>query len=237
MKLTTLACSLGIGACLLLPVAAAAQTQTENVNRTVPLPANGSVSLQNFSGRVVITGTTGRDVVIKAVRRADRERLDHIKLDIRTEGSKVVIEANKRDDGWNDRNNNVVDTEFDVEVPAAAPLKVTVFSSDVTVKDVTGSLDINTFNGDIDADIVRAGASPELHAHTFSGDITVRISSDAKANVDMKSFSGDLDTDVPVTMRSSRRGRGRVSGTISGGSSGNGLNFDTFSGNVRIKKS
>src|SRR5262249_28154002 len=102
-------------------------------------------------------------------------------------------------------------------------------------KDVTGTLDIETFSGEVDADVVRAGATPDVRAHTFSGDITVRIANDAKADVNMKSFSGDLDTDLPVTIRSSRRGR--VTGTVSSGStSGSGLNFDTFSGHVRIKK-
>ena len=33
--------------------------ETETVDRTVPLPANGTVRLKTFSGRVRITGTSG----------------------------------------------------------------------------------------------------------------------------------------------------------------------------------
>ncbi len=42
------------------------------------------LELHNFSGKVVITGTTGKEVVIHAVRRGKRELLDHVALSIRT---------------------------------------------------------------------------------------------------------------------------------------------------------
>ena len=105
---------------LAAPVVASAQTETETVERTLRLPANGTVSLRNFSGDVRISAAGGNDVVIKALRRATRDRLDHIKLDIVESGSTIRIEANKRDEGWKDRENNVVETEFEIGVPASA---------------------------------------------------------------------------------------------------------------------
>ncbi|HSG00349.1 MAG TPA: hypothetical protein VLA20_04420, partial [Vicinamibacterales bacterium] len=120
------------------PAASFAQTQTETVERTLQLPAGGTVQLKNFSGNVRVSGSTGDEVVIKAVRRATRERLDHIKLDITESGSTIVIDANKRDEDWEERNNNVVETTFDIQVPAAARLDIHAFSSDITVTDVVG---------------------------------------------------------------------------------------------------
>src|SRR5688572_32308619 len=70
--------------------------ETETVDRTVPLPANGTLRLKTFSGRVKITGTSGDQVVIHAVRRGTRDRLDDIKLDITSSGSTVEIDANHR---------------------------------------------------------------------------------------------------------------------------------------------
>ena len=78
--------------------------ETENFNQTVAFPSGGTLELHNFSGDVHITGTSGKDVVIKAVRRASRDRLDHIKLDVKTSSTGVRIEANKRDSGWEDHN-------------------------------------------------------------------------------------------------------------------------------------
>src|SRR5271169_6673084 len=85
-----------VGACDV----AFAQKESETVNKTVAYPSNGTLKLRNFSGDVHITATNGHDVVIKAVREADRDRLDHIKLDIETSGSTVSIQANKRDADW-----------------------------------------------------------------------------------------------------------------------------------------
>src|SRR5690349_10561899 len=87
---------------------------TERVDRTVQIPANGRLQLKNFSGKVTISGTNRADVSIHAIRRADRDRLDHIHLEVTQTGSGVTIEANKRDDGWRDRDNNVVETDFDI---------------------------------------------------------------------------------------------------------------------------
>ena len=102
---------------------------TERVDRTVQIGANGKLQLKNFSGKVTITGTSRADVAIHAVRRADRDRLNHIHLEISETGSGVLIEANKKDDDWRDRDNNVVETDFDIEVPADVTLDVNVFSA------------------------------------------------------------------------------------------------------------
>ena len=217
-------------------LSARVQEETENFDKTVPFPSGGTLALDNFSGAVHITGTTGKDVVIKAVRRATRDRLDHIKLDVQTTGSTVRIEANKRDRDWEDRNNNVVDTTFEIQVPAAARLNIKVFSSDVDVKGVSGELDLDTFSGEIIIDASAAGASPSVNAKTFSGDITARLADSAKGDVRFKSFSGSFNSDLPISMRSASRGRDvSVSGSLPAGS-GNTLAFETFSGNLQIKK-
>src|SRR5579872_6318788 len=123
---------------------------TERIDRTVQIPANGRLQLKNFSGKVTITGTNRADVSIHAVRRADRDRLNHIHLEITETGSGVNIEANRKDDGWRDRDNNVVETDFDIKVPSDVHLDVTVFSSNVQVRDVRGSQRIKTFSGEVD---------------------------------------------------------------------------------------
>src|SRR5947208_15198473 len=113
---------------------ARAQEETEHVDRTLAFPSGGTLQLHNFSGDVHITGTTGKDLVIKAVRRAERDRLDHIALDIQTSGSTITIDANKRDPGWqHDKSNNVVETSFEIEVPAGANFSVVVFSNHMDI--------------------------------------------------------------------------------------------------------
>ena len=212
---------------LTTPAFASEQNETERVDRTVSIRAGGQLRLKNFSGRVTITGSNRSDMVVRAVRRAPRERLDHIKLEITETGSGVTIEANKKDDNWRDRNNNVVDTEFEILVPADVSLNVDVFSSDIFVKGVRGSQRLKTFSGEIDV----ADANAAIDAETFSGDIAVKLVQGVSASVDFDSFSGDLESDVPMTYRSKSRRRTRADI----GSGGTDYLFKTFSGNVRIR--
>lgn len=201
--------------------------ETERIDRTVQIRAGGQLRLKNFSGRVTITGSRRGDVAIRAVRRAPRERLDHVKLEITETSSGVSIEANKKDDDWRDRNNNVVETEFDIQVPEDVSLDIEVFSSDVKVTDVTGKQRLKTFSGEIDV----TNAPGSVDAETFSGDIEVALATGAGGRVDFDSFSGELRSDAGMVTRSS--GRRRVTGDIGAGS--NDYRFKTFSGNVRIR--
>ena len=201
--------------------------ETEQVDRTIQVPANGTLRLKNFSGNVRIVATSGRDVVMKATRRATRERLDRIKLDISTSGSTVTIEANKQDERDRDRNNNVVDTTFELQVPASVDLDVQVFSSDVTVEGMTGDQKIHSFSGEIEV-LNPRGA---IDAETFSADITVTVSRDARGNVAFDTFSGEVDTTLPISSTSWRKRS--IEGTLPGGS-GPRMKFHTFSGDLKI---
>jgi hypothetical protein len=228
--LTTFAAPALAGLLLLsIPAAARAdeQKETERVDRTVQIRAGGQLRLKNFSGRVTITGTNRGDMAVHAVRRASRDRLDHIKLDIQETASGVTIEANKKDSDWRDKDNNVVDTEFDIEVPADINVDVEVFSSDVDVHDVRGKQRVHTFSGDVDL----SGGEKSIDADTFSGNITLKLTQGASAAIDFNSFSGSIRTDVPLTYRSSDRRHVRAEL----GAGGTDYNFKTFSGDVRIR--
>ena len=201
--------------------------ETEQVDRTIPISANGTLRLKNFSGRVRIVAGSGRDIVMKATRRASRERLDRIKLDVSTSGSTVTIEANKQDERNRDRNNNVVDTTFELQVPASIDLDVEVFSSDVLVDGVTGDQKIHTFSGEIEV----LNARGPIDAETFSSDIRVTVARDARGSVSFSTFSGEVDTRLPISSTSWRKRN--IEGTLPGGA-GPRMKFQTFSGDLKI---
>lgn len=170
-------------ACL-VPVFAAA-AETERIHKVVPLAAGGTLSLHNFSGQVRIVGADVSEVTIDAVRTASRDRLDHIKLDIQVTGSTVTIQANKKEENWHSEKDNVVQTEFDIQVPRNALLKLDVFSSDVHVRNVSGEQSIKTFSGDLPltlneqkrgrlrADLNGGDPNRKLRLKTFSGDVKI----------------------------------------------------------------
>jgi DUF4097 and DUF4098 domain-containing protein YvlB len=203
--------------------------ETETIDRTVPLPPNGTVRLKTFSGRVRITGGSGDQVVIHAVRRASKDRLQDIKLEITTSGSTVEIDANHR--LVERRNDNVVETDFDIQVPARARLDIKTFSAPVTVIGVNGSQHIDGFSSDITIESKEFGEGNDLNIKTFSGDVRLQLPGSARGSIDFDTFSGRFESDLPVTLNTSSRRNFR--GQLNGGGSGD-FRLKTFSGDVRI---
>ncbi len=214
----------------------------------------GTLRLKNFSGRVTITASDRPEVVIDAVRRATRSRLDRITLDIHSSGSNVVVvDANQRDRSWLGLGgNNVVETDFDIKVPRRTHLDLSVFSSPVSVDGVEGSHKVHGFS----SRLVLTDVSGSVQAHTFSGSVTIRekswepnltidvdtfsgnvdlhVPDNARGTVTFNSFSGRLNSDMPLTLRTSSRRSLRAE--FGGGGDGGTLRFKTFSGSVKIDR-
>jgi len=236
--------------CALVPLAPlASASDVEHVSKTVALPPGGTLRVNNFSGRVTITGTDRTDAAIEAVRRGSRERLDRIKLDIHTEGSTLVINANQHDQSWWYRHNGIVETDLDIKVPRRTNLDVDVFSAGVTVagvegthklhgfssrmrlENVTGPVRVHTFSGSVDVGTKAWVDDQVIDVDTFSGNVALHLPETARGTVTFDSFSGHLNSDIPLTLRSTRRRSVRAE---LGGPSGGTLHLKTFSGSVKI---
>jgi DUF4097 and DUF4098 domain-containing protein YvlB len=238
-----------------VPAAATADTkQTETVDRVVAMQPGGTLTVKNFSGRVEITGGDRSDVAVHAVRRATRENLDRIKLEVTSDGTNVTVEANHRVEKVRGKD-NVVETDLTIQVPRDANLDVQVFSSPVVVRGVAGArhkvksfsgdlhldglsgpVDAETFSGAID---FAAGGWSGGHAFrfkTFSGDVAVRLPQEAAGSVEFDSFSGDLNSDLPLVLRSKTKRTLRAEVGASGASARGELYVKTFSGDVRLLK-
>jgi hypothetical protein len=241
---------------LAAPAVLAAVDETEHVTRTIQMAPGGTLRLKSFSGRVNITTSDQSAVTIDAVRRGTRDRLDHVKLDIHTEGANVVsVDANHTERAWSwftfTGRNDVVDTDFDIKVPRRTNLTVSVFSAPVTVDGVEGSHTVHSFSSRLSLSDV---AGP-IRAHTFSGAVVIRAKSwdpdqaitvdtfsgnvelhvpeTARATVSFNSFSGRLNSEMPLTLHTASRRN--VKAELGGGGNGT-LRFKTFSGSVRIDR-
>jgi DUF4097 and DUF4098 domain-containing protein YvlB len=239
---------------LTTPAVNAAFDETEHINQTIRMDPGGTLRLKSFSGRVTITASDRSEVVVDAVRRATRNRLDRIKLDIHTDGSRVVVvDANRRDRSWFEFSgrSNVVETDFDIKVPRRTNLDLSVFSAPVSVEgvegshkvhsfssrlslnDVAGSIRAHTFSGSV---LIRAKSwEPDqtIDVDTFSGNVELHVPESARGSVSFNSFSGHLNSEMPLTFHSSSR---RSLKAELGGGDGGTLRFKTFSGSVRIDR-
>jgi hypothetical protein len=206
-------------------------TETETVDRTLPMPAGGTLRLKTFSGRVKITGGSGDQLVVHAVRRATRERLNDIKLEITQSGNTIEVDANHRI--VERRNDNVVETDFDITVPAKTRLDIKTFSADVTVIGVSASQNIDGFSSDVIIESSDFADGNDIDVNTFSGSVRLRLPANARGTIDFNSFSGRFESDLPVTLNTSSRRNFR--GTLNGGGAGN-FRMKTFSGDVSIRR-
>jgi hypothetical protein len=205
--------------------------QEETFDRTVTLQPGGTLRLRTFSGRVNIRGTDGNQVVIHAIRRARPDRLRDIQIEVIESGNQVEINANhqarERD------NDNVVETDFDIQVPARVRLDINSFSAPIVVTDVQGPHRLKTFSGDIRLEASAWRDEDGLDADSFSGDVRLRLPASARGVVSFDSFSGRFESDLPVTLRSSNRRN--FNGDMNGGGNAT-FRFKTFSGSAEIRK-
>ena len=208
-----------------------AQTNTETVDKTLTMQPGGTLRLKTFSGRVRITGGSGDQVVIHAVRRGTQDRLDDIKLEITQSGNTVEVDANHR--LVERRNDNVVETDFDIQVPARTRLDIKTFSAPVTVIGVSESQKIDGFSSEIRVEASQWGDGNNLDINTFSGDVHLRLPESAKGDIAFNSFSGRFESDLRVTLTNSSRRNFR--GALNGGGSGD-FRLKTFSGSVSIRR-
>jgi len=204
---------------------------TETIDRTLPMPAGGTLRLKTFSGRVKITGGSGDQMVLHAVRRATRDRLEDIKLEITTSGTTIEVDANHR--LVERRNDNVVETDFEITVPSRTRLDIKTFSAPVTVIGVNANQNIDGFSSDVTIESNEWNDGTDLDVNTFSGDVRLRLPASAKGNVDFNSFSGRFESDLPVTLNSSSRRNFR--GALNGGGNAD-FRLKTFSGDVSIRR-
>ena len=211
--------------------AGAQSKQEETVDRTLSVQPGGTLRLRTFSGRVNIRGTGGNQVVIHAVRRARPDRLRDITLEVSQNGNDVEIQANhqrvERD------NDNVVETDFDIQVPSAMRLDVNSFSAPIEVENVQGAHRLKTFSGNIALSAGAWNESDGLDIDSFSGDVRLRLPDNARGSLNFDSFSGRFDSDLPVTLQSSSKRNFR--GDLNGGGSAS-FRVKTFSGDASIKK-
>ena len=155
---------------------------------------------------------------IHAVRRATRDRLDDIKLEITQSGNTIEVDANHR--LVERRNDNVVETDFDIQVPARTRLDIKTFSAPVTVIGVSASQNIDGFSSDITIESSDFGDGNDIDVNTFSGDVRLRLPASAQGQHRLQQLqrplrerpAGDAEQQQPPQLprRAERRRRRRL---------------------------
>ena len=170
---------------LALAIAALPAFAGTPINQTRPLAADGSVSIENIKGRIVVRTWAQPQVRITGTLGKGAE-----KLEIDGDGRDLSIEVKYPDrrNGWGWNRNEMEPTILEITVPQKASRDIESVSAEVDVQQIAGrKLDVSSVSGNI---VVTASSPGEASFENVSGNTTLRITTD---NVSAESVSGDIN--------------------------------------------
>ena len=209
------------------------ETTLEDIVETFPVAAGGKLTIDADCGEIDIQSTEEdtvsvriqRAAQIKANRRA-AEILKNLDVQIAHEASDVKIEAKFTGNAkrWQKRKNDL-DVQFDIRVPRHYNLDLQTASDDISVVNVTGDVNVETFN---------AG----LRLQEITGRIDAVTS---VGNIDLKGFNGDAVLQTKGGNITLAAGFGDVKAKTSGGNVQavhvtGAVNGQTSGGNVTLRE-
>jgi hypothetical protein len=222
---------------------------TDRLTRLVPLPPGASIRLEVTIGQVQVSAWDRPDVSVAILRRApDASALDRIPVDIETTAEAVVIRAVQTGNG----RDAAVRSDVVLRVPAAARITaLDVFEGDVelsglsagcaarvergdiTARDLTGSVRLETAIGAIRLERATLSRDGMLRLRTFNGDVEVALAAAPEhARILALSMGGAITSDIPLTRRE-RWGPRWAEATIGDGQPV--LSVDVVNGDIAIR--
>jgi len=222
---------------------------TETFSHTYPLPANGSLHLENTNGPVEISGWDKNEVSVEAVKTAPtQEDLGRVHIKVET-GSDRLSVTSEYDKKWYLVGSWKGEVRFTVRVPFGTTLQdVSVINGDIKVAEVKGPLTLKTLNGRIEATSVSAASRFEtvngpiaveyaqlsgvdtITLRTVNGECSLTLPKDSPYALNSKSVSGSIRTDAAVKIE--KTGLGQLQART--GEGGPTIQFQSVNGGLAI---
>lgn len=166
----------------------------EEVDKTLPASASGSIKIVNTRGEVEITGWDRNEIHVEG-------ELDDLAegliFEVEDDRARIEVKLPRRNVNWGDG------SDLEIHIPMNSKVDFDGVSTDTTIETVLGGLRVRSVSGDITA----SGIENQVHINTVSGNIEV---SDSSGNAHISTVSGELH----LEMSSSRIILGTVSGEI-----------------------
>ena len=240
--------TLTIGAMMAFAITVSASDQvTEEFHRTVRLPLNGRVSLENINGGVTITGWDRNEVQIDAVKKAsDQQKLTEARIEVETTSDSVHVRT-KYPDG---HNNNPATVTYELHVPRAArldgielvngSLTVTQCSGDLeaslvngstNIHDLAGRAEISSVNGAVNAFYRSLENVRDIRIRSVNGSVKLGLPSSPNADLSVSTANGGISTDFPLQVQGTFTGH-KINGKL--GNGGTRIDISNVNGSVKI---
>jgi DUF4097 and DUF4098 domain-containing protein YvlB len=253
-----------VASCVLLLAAGWAvgfEGYQETIDKSFPLAAGGTVSLENVNGDVTIEVWENAEVWVQAVKSADSpELLDRLKVDIDASSSAVSIDteypSNRRSDRrghdherW--EGGHRVKVEYTLTIPRTAIIdevelvngnvlivgveggtNAATVNGNIVVRDGAGDASLSTVNGGIELYLGRLGYGENIDLETVNGTIDLYLSASAGAEIRAESVNGKLRNDFGIEVHKGKYVGSDLEGTIGGG--GARVNLESVNGPITV---
>ena len=161
---------------------------TDRVSRTVRLGSTGRVSVSNASGSITVTGGSGDQVSIEAVKRTrgDRQLLDDVAVEIAERPGRLEISTdypNRR----SSRQQAGVSVDYTLTIPAQASIEIESASGAITISHVKGAISVESASGTVNV----TGAERLEEIETMSGRVEL-VDSTLEGDPEVSSMSGSI---------------------------------------------
>ena len=191
--------------------AVSSNTASEKYDRTFPLSADGTVSLQNVNGNVTVSAWGNDEIKIAAVEYADdEEELGRVRIEVDPGQNEIVIRTRYLDHGSRQHDHGAT-VDYVLTVPRNANLnKIMTVNGNVEVSGATGKITASTVNGIVDAhgqmrhcdlssvngkvegDFTALRHGSEISMKNVNGKIVVRLPKKPDASKEASTTSGHI---------------------------------------------
>ncbi len=232
--------------------------EVETLEWSFVLEENGRVSLENVSGDVTILGVDGRNVEIKAVKRADSASgLEGLEIVIDSKKDMIRIETEYPDSGlsgllwWNKSEDGQVDytlrvprdSNLDAISSVNGSIRIAQVGGTVIAKTVNGGIEaseivsdarLETVNGSVKARFSQFDGNQKAKIESVNGRLSVMLPGDADCTVEAETINGSINgSDFDLAAEQGFVGHD-LSGVIGSGSAR--LSLDTVNGGIKLLK-
>ncbi|HEX8457816.1 MAG TPA: DUF4097 family beta strand repeat-containing protein [Pyrinomonadaceae bacterium] len=235
----------------------------EEFHQSYPLSARGRVTLKNITGAVRIVGWERAEVRVDAVKRGEsRERVDEARIVVDATSDAVNIETRYPEDAFryergDNRRRNAASVDYQISVPRTARLesievisgrldienvaggvKASCVSGQFTARNLSGEAKLANVSGVLEASFERVDDASAITLGNVSGQIILRLPSDATGTIKANTLSGQITNDLGLPVRRGEYVGNEMAGQLGqpGQSGGARIRLNNVSGQIKITR-
>ena len=242
--------------------APASPAPTREFHRTLPLAADGRLSISTYKGSITVTPWDRAEAEIAARVEADGTDSDAdekvAQTEVRIDGGGGSVRIKSDYDKVRERgflgifsfsHGSLPFVHYTIHMPATARLDIDDYKSTTKVTGLRADLKLHTYKGEVVVDGLDGAADVDTykgdvrisfnrysHAsrfETYKGSFEVRLPRDSRFELDADGGRrGEVDTDFAVAVRTGRHGM-HSRGSVNGG--GPSLRFESSRGTLRLR--